>query len=416
MSILNKKLLLEWQKIVVPNSPNKLVMSKKQLEESSIMQVNNTLKIIQDCVELVNNTVNPDVFFKRYKLLKEKAYHLKKFEPYVKFSGVLPTESFQNVLDMEPASTHAFIQRYAASIKKQADSLKTEKGKIKKYQLFYDSLTPFFDQVSQDDISYIEEKYREFLSSPISNVVKINETVQTDSETNKNTNNHIADITEKLSALRMASKDTKLAGELFVYIAAIFPPSELSSKANKILSQGFTRIEILAIAGELCKPATTPEELELISRIYYYAGAKYRNEAIYYYKKYIDIGAVCASTPCDILEINGIVVDQLKANRSATYQCLGECYEGEHRFDEALECFVEANKINPTSHLPVVKAANIYRKKNKLNKGLELLKNARYNPCFAPDKSALEILDRHIEDFERKIKKGYVYRPRAINK
>lgn len=68
----SKKELLLWQNLIICGSPNKLVMSEKQLKLATEQQATNDLRIIQDCIKIISDTVKPDIFFSRLDLLKEK--------------------------------------------------------------------------------------------------------------------------------------------------------------------------------------------------------------------------------------------------------------------------------------------------------------------------------------------------------
>lgn len=67
----SKKELLAWQKIVLYNSPDKLIMSEKQLKQISNQSAQNHIRIIQDCIKLIRHTTKPEVFFSRLELLKK---------------------------------------------------------------------------------------------------------------------------------------------------------------------------------------------------------------------------------------------------------------------------------------------------------------------------------------------------------
>ena len=66
-----KEELLIWQNLIMQDSPNKLVMTEKQLKQATEQQASNDLRIIQDCIRIISETVKPDIFFSRMDLLKE---------------------------------------------------------------------------------------------------------------------------------------------------------------------------------------------------------------------------------------------------------------------------------------------------------------------------------------------------------
>jgi hypothetical protein len=157
-----KEHLLRWQKLLIPDSPNKLIMTEQQLKSATMQQVENDLRIIQDCVKLVEKTTKPDVFFMRLNLLKEKSKHLASFEKYIKFSGASPTAAYNDVVQNYHEAVNKFLIRYFSETFDKAEAMKTEKGRIGKYQKFYDSLQEYYCYMSYENIDYIETKYKAY--------------------------------------------------------------------------------------------------------------------------------------------------------------------------------------------------------------------------------------------------------------
>ena len=150
--------LLKLQKLLVENSPNKLVYTEKQLYSMASRTVQRELKIIQDCVELVNHTVKPDVFFSRYDLLLEHLEYLSKFQPYIKFQHNSPASEFAKIKNQKQAEISRFLSRYFDDISAKADTMKTEKGKKGKYKKFFDSLQPYYNLMNTTNINFINSK------------------------------------------------------------------------------------------------------------------------------------------------------------------------------------------------------------------------------------------------------------------
>lgn len=157
-----KEYLLRWQKLLMPDSQDKLMMTEQQLKSITIQQAENTLRIIQDCVKLVDNTTNPDVFFMRLNLLVEKSKYLVSLEEYVTFSGASPTEALNEVVQNYYEAVNQFLIRYFSETFDKAEAMKTEKGRINKYQKFYDSLQEYYCYMSDGNIDYIETKYKAY--------------------------------------------------------------------------------------------------------------------------------------------------------------------------------------------------------------------------------------------------------------
>ena len=159
-----KEHLLSWQRLVMPDSANKLIMTEQQLNATTMQQVGNDLRIIQDCVKLVDQTTKPDVFFMRLNLLREKLRHLVMLERYITFtiSGKSPTAVYNDLIANYHEEVDKFLIRYFSETFDKAEAMKTEKGRIGKYQKFYDSLQEYYCYMSKENIDYIETKYKAY--------------------------------------------------------------------------------------------------------------------------------------------------------------------------------------------------------------------------------------------------------------
>ncbi len=157
-----KKELLEWQKIVMVDNPDELTLNQKQLQQISNQQAADDLRIIQDCIKIISETTNPDTFFMRLDLLKEKAAHLTLLGPYVKFTGSSPTAAAKEVVDQEQTAIYNFIIRYYSVVFDKAESLKTARGKKNQFQKFFDSLEKYLERMNESNLNYITYKKRRF--------------------------------------------------------------------------------------------------------------------------------------------------------------------------------------------------------------------------------------------------------------
>lgn len=155
-----KKDLLALQKIVLKDSPNHLVMSEKQLVSTARRMVQRNIEIMNDCVRIVKETVKPGTFFMRLDLLEETTKSLSvygRFKKYIQLS-VSPSMLYAGFCKDKPKAIAQFLNRYYEETCKQAEGMKTEKGKINKYKKFYESLQPYYDQMNAGHIEYIETK------------------------------------------------------------------------------------------------------------------------------------------------------------------------------------------------------------------------------------------------------------------
>ena len=151
--------LLEWQNTILAEPTNRLIMSKQQLKASTIQQAENDLRIIKDCVAIIENTTQPDTFFMRLHLMIEKAKHLQTLEKYIGFHNATPSAALDEALNNYQESIKLFLIRYFSDTFDKAEKLKTDKGKYNKYKKFYDSLQEYYCYMSAENIDYIETKF-----------------------------------------------------------------------------------------------------------------------------------------------------------------------------------------------------------------------------------------------------------------
>lgn len=157
-----KSYLIRWQNAVCVDKSSKLFMTEKQLEQATIQAVNNDIRIFDDCSRIINTTISPKVFFSRLELAEERLVHLSTLEPYmtrvkkIKIKQA-PTKMLHKFRTQKQEYIKGFIKRYHGSVTAKARGLKTEKSKENQYQKFYDSLTPYFDVMNQQNISLVEK-------------------------------------------------------------------------------------------------------------------------------------------------------------------------------------------------------------------------------------------------------------------
>ena len=167
-----RKELLKLQELVSPCTKNasKLYFTEQQLYAEANRKAQSILKIVDDCVRLVNSTTNPEVFFLRYGLLIEHLTFLVAFEKYVKFSGTQPSSMLRTVQQKRPAATSDFIQRCYDKTKQKTSKLKTENGKVNAFINLFAELDEYIEQMPEQARKYYfslegYEKYGSYTSS-----------------------------------------------------------------------------------------------------------------------------------------------------------------------------------------------------------------------------------------------------------
>lgn len=139
-------------------------ISKAELQLKQ-QQAQNSLRIVQDCIKLVSETKNPEVFFSRYNLLIEHSELLFTLEPYVNFSGASLSAAYKEVIDNKQTATKEFLIRYWSDTLSKMENLKTDSAKQKKLQAFFDSLEEHKEEMNAENIDYYVTKYKIYSKS-----------------------------------------------------------------------------------------------------------------------------------------------------------------------------------------------------------------------------------------------------------
>ena len=143
------------------------VREKQQLADGIRAQardrVQGSLKIARDCAELVNTTVNPEVFFMRYNLMLEHLESLAGLECTGIFenSPELPSESFLRIENQFPAATNDFLNRSFASAKAHSDTLKTENGQKNAIKRYFENMEKYIVQMPGESLEHFDKMKEE---------------------------------------------------------------------------------------------------------------------------------------------------------------------------------------------------------------------------------------------------------------
>ena len=129
------------------NIPHQEPAAQSPSCNSNDAHLENLDHIIRDCLYLIENTADPDVFFMRYDLLIDT----------LKKSGNLADAShYAGVIKYK---TKDFIIRTYNDALIKADALKTDRGKANQFIKKYDALSKYYDRMDPENISFAEEKY-----------------------------------------------------------------------------------------------------------------------------------------------------------------------------------------------------------------------------------------------------------------
>ena len=145
------------------------IITKKELADNirkhAKLQSQQLLKIVNDCAELVNTTVNPEVFFMRYELMLENLEKLAGLECTGIFenSPELPSEAFCRVEAQFEAATNNFLERSFEKAKNHADTLKTVSGKTNAIKRYFDNMEKYIIQMNGESLDYFDKMKENYL-------------------------------------------------------------------------------------------------------------------------------------------------------------------------------------------------------------------------------------------------------------
>ena len=139
------------------------MFGNRKIKAAAEMMAPQWLKIMIESRDIVNRTTDPEVFFSRYDLVKEKAEQLASISKYVKFKGMKPAEVLRQVTEQEDAATRDMVLRCFQKAVLNAEKLKTEKGKLGQFEKFQSSLEPYFFRMSDENARLVQDLHDEAL-------------------------------------------------------------------------------------------------------------------------------------------------------------------------------------------------------------------------------------------------------------
>lgn len=119
----------------------------KRQKPVDLVALQRDLEIVNDCAQLIENTVNPETFFSRYDLYMEKLAVLAEAQAShrvkVKGDNLIQKYERMNTDEQKAETINAFIDRMWYDTCQKADKLKTEKGKENRYKKLFDTMSQY---------------------------------------------------------------------------------------------------------------------------------------------------------------------------------------------------------------------------------------------------------------------------------
>ncbi|MBP3411382.1 MAG: hypothetical protein J6M10_10355 [Clostridia bacterium] len=167
--------LFEWQQVIHFGHPNsrgidsddpmrtRLCMSESELRNWNFRHWQNSSRIIKDCLELIQSTVNPDVFYMRLDLLEAHARFLVKLSGFSPLPDNTAQEIMRDITNIRQNATSAFLKRSFYHVTTKAQTLKTERGKLNRYHKHYEDLQKYRHLMSPENNSLLDEIYYSYV-------------------------------------------------------------------------------------------------------------------------------------------------------------------------------------------------------------------------------------------------------------
>lgn len=148
--------LLKLQNIVYQNDYDKIIFPEQQiLDYACNIYIPQITRIIDDSIELVNNSVVLDTFFFRLNLVIEKFNELVVLENLMVINAPLPSEQLNDVLEKYNSVIQDFLERYTEKCIREINKMKTTNDKITKIEKFSTEIFKYKKHFTTSHLEYI---------------------------------------------------------------------------------------------------------------------------------------------------------------------------------------------------------------------------------------------------------------------
>lgn len=119
------------------------------------------LKQVRESVNLINSTVNPEVFFSRYGFALFRLFELSKMEGKVKFKGDKPSKFIKTMESEKQEAIKRLIDRICQKSREKCLSLKTVKAKENNIIKVESDLKLYLPELDGSSVDYLNAKISE---------------------------------------------------------------------------------------------------------------------------------------------------------------------------------------------------------------------------------------------------------------
>jgi len=211
-----------------------------------------------------------------------------------------------------------------------------------------------------------------------------------------------------------------LASDLFNAVICGYLPT--TKKAIDFIKIATNKKEIADKIISLCVGIETSKAYHYIASAYEFKGTKFRLKVIEFFNKFLQHPIFDDfDRHYFIQQFHNITTEQIEL--SSVYENLGNAYEGEYDFKNALFYYWESYKINPYDPPIYCHLSKVYSKMHDLDKSINLLKEATYSSYYTvlkwtnlkgdncTNNTFSTVIDNQLKYYEGKKDRGYIYKP-----
>lgn len=178
------------------------------------------------------------------------------------------------------------------------------------------------------------------------------------------------------------------------------------------------RQEVLNKVIEICGEPNTSQQRYIYAMAYSWSNKEYRRKAIKYLEMYLMNPLYDDIYLNRFSYLNEPTESRKDKHLISMHNALGEIYEKEYMFEEALANYEKSISLNPYNPLLYRKKVGVLIKIGKINEALIFLENVKKskyyitNNLYIPIDWFIKTIDELILDCKDKIENNYVYKPR----
>lgn len=205
------------------------------------------------------------------------------------------------------------------------------------------------------------------------------------------------------------SKKELIATDILSSVGMFTGRDNISTEAKNYLSTNHSRIETCAYGAQICIPPQNNNELYIIAKAYNCAGATYRKEAIYWYEKYIENGAISDYIQSFIIHDDNYSYDQRIKFVSISHAVLAELYAEDTQYEKSNIEYETAIKIAPFLPSNYIRLARNHITLRDFNKYDNVMSEAKDSIFYRIDENFKLAVDTNAAKMSSEIDKIKYY-------